>query len=249
VGQDEVGSPPGTAVPRAVRALWGEGTGNRRGPKPALSVRAIAEAAIAIADTEGLGAASMSAVAKRLGFTTMSLYRHVDSKEDLQLAMVDVALGPPPDLPPRHGWRRQLVAWARAEHARMLAHPWVLEIRLGSPPLGPNSTAWMELGLRTLARTGLSWQQAASALLLVDGYARTQALLAVQFADADGLRLWADRMRTLVDAERHPALGAAIAAGVFDDAPAADGAQAFPSDEFDFGLGLVIDGIAELARA
>ena len=60
-------------------------------------------------------------------------------------------------------------------------------------------------------------------------------------------------MRSLVDPERFPALGAALADGVFDDPPSpppsGDGAEAgFPTDEFEFGPALVLDGIAELAR-
>jgi AcrR family transcriptional regulator len=231
-------------VPRALRALWGEDLAVRRGPKPTLSVVAIAEAAIAIADADGLGAVSMAAVAKRLGFTTMSLYRYVDSKDDLQLVMVDVALGPPPPLDGRRGWRRRLTGWAHEEYARLVSHPWVLDVRIGTPPLGPNALAWMDSGLRILGQAGLESQPAASALLLVDGYVRSQATLAQQYADPEGTRLWAERVRALADPEEFPALGAALVAGVFDDSSAEQ--DGFPGDEFEFGLGLVLDGISHL---
>jgi AcrR family transcriptional regulator len=233
-------------VPRALRALWGEDPAVRRGPKPTLSVVAIAEAAIAVADAEGLGAVSMAAVAKRLGFTTMSLYRYVDSKDDLQLVMVDVALGPPPALDGRRGWRRRITAWAHEEYARLVAHPWVLDVPFDTPPVGPNALAWMDCGLRILGRSGLESQQAASALLLVDGYVRSQTALAHQYGDPDGTRLWAEQVRALVDPETLPSLAAALAAGVFDDSSA--GRDRFPGEEFEFGLGLVLDGIAVLAE-
>ena len=61
-----------------------------------LNVDQITEAAVAIADEQGLAAVSMATVAKRCGFTTMSLYRHVASKDELVWRMVDVALGPAP---------------------------------------------------------------------------------------------------------------------------------------------------------
>jgi AcrR family transcriptional regulator len=223
-------------VPRAVRALWGAETGTRRGPKPALSVREIAAAGVAVADAEGLEAASMAVVAKRLGFTTMALYRYVDSKADLQLAMVDEAFGEPPEVNRRLGWRNQLTSWAEAEAVRLGAHPWVLEVRLGSPPLGPHTLGWMDLGLQILERAGLEAGRAASTLLFVDGYVRQHVALGLQYAD--GGAGWADRLRQVLPADTHPALTRALDAGVFDDDP-----SDFPADEFRFGLDLILDGV------
>jgi AcrR family transcriptional regulator len=228
-------------VPRAVRALWGAETGARRGPKPSLSVRGIAAAGVAIADAEGLEAASMAAVAKRLGFTTMSLYRYVDSKADLQMAMVDEAIGAVPEINRRLGWRNQLTAWAESEAGRLGAHAWVLEVRLGSPPLGPQTLAWMDLGLQILDRAGLEPQRASSALLFVDGYVRQQIALGLQYAD--GGSGWADRLRAVMPPDTLPALTRALHAGVFDDDP-----SDFPADEFRFGLDLILDGVERLVR-
>ena len=56
------------------------------GPKREMSVEKIVEAAVEIADAEGLGAVSMAAVAARLGYTPMSLYRYVSAKDDLTAA-------------------------------------------------------------------------------------------------------------------------------------------------------------------
>ena len=125
-------------------------------------------------------------------------------------------------------------------------HPWVLEVRPGGPPLGPNTLAWMEAGLQAFNKTPLTGQQAASCLLTVDGYVRNAVLLGQQFTDAEASIRWADRVRTVIDREAMPSLAAALDAGVFeDDQPVA----AFPGDEFDFGLGLVLDGIEQLVRS
>ena len=232
-------------VPRALRALWGSDDEVRRGPKPARTVPEIATAAIHLADAEGLGAVTMAAVARELGFTTMALYRYVDSRDVLLQVMVDVAIGPAPELNRRRGWRRQVEQWAREEATRLGDHPWVLEVRPGSPPIGPNNLAWMDTGLQALTASGLPAQLAASGLLLVDGYVRSQVLLAQQYADPAKTRDWADRLRIVIDRERLPAVSAALDAGVFDDGPEE---AAFPGDEFDFGLALVLDGLETLAR-
>jgi AcrR family transcriptional regulator len=229
-----------TEVPDVVRALWGQAPEGRRGPKPAMSVRAIAEAAVRIADDQGLAAVSMAAVARSLGFTTMSLYRYVASKEDLHLAMVDVALGEPPVL--TGGWRKRTEGWARAELAALLAHPWALEVRPGTPPLGPGSLGWMDAGLRALAGGPVPDNLVGSCLLLVDGFVRNQVLLVQQFGDGASTRSWADQLREVIDRDRLPALGAALDAGAFED----ETPNGYPDDEFDFGLTLVLDGIERL---
>ncbi|GAA1306681.1 TetR/AcrR family transcriptional regulator [Saccharothrix xinjiangensis] len=68
-----------------VELLWGE--------RPALNLARIVGAAVAVADEEGLAGLSMRKVAERLGFTTMSLYRHVPGRDHLVDLMCDAVLG------------------------------------------------------------------------------------------------------------------------------------------------------------
>src|SRR5512132_1422712 len=93
-------SDPVSALPRALRLLWGRPEPGRRGPKPALTLTEIAEQGVRVADAEGLPAASMGRLAKDLGVSTMALYRYVDAKADLHLAMAEVAYGRPGEMWP-----------------------------------------------------------------------------------------------------------------------------------------------------
>ncbi|MFC5819353.1 TetR/AcrR family transcriptional regulator [Nonomuraea harbinensis] len=77
-----------------VELLWRDAGGD---PRQGLSVDAIVRAGIEVADAEGLSGLSMRKVAERLGFTTMSLYRHVPSRDHLVDLMRDTAIGEPPD--------------------------------------------------------------------------------------------------------------------------------------------------------
>jgi AcrR family transcriptional regulator len=233
------------ALPRVLELLWERGE-PRRGPKPKFGIRDIAGAAIAVADGEGLGAVSMARVATDLGVTTMALYRYVDSKDDLLLAMIDTAYGAPPRRAVTGDWRAQLQSWARANHRALARHPWIVQITLSDPPLGPNTTAWMERGLRAFADTGLGQQERLSALLLVEVYIRGQVLLAANFlggealaVDADGTA-YARTLREVMDPERFPALVEALGSGALED----DGDLSV--EEFEFGLQTVLDGIAAL---
>src|SRR5262245_20143487 len=116
-------------LPRVLRLLWGHEEPARPGPKPGLSIQAIAAAAVRIADRDGLGAVSMARVAAELGFTTMSLYRYVASKDDLYVAMLDEAYGLP-DLGDSDGldWRQRLTAWAEAIRDGVTRRPWILQV-------------------------------------------------------------------------------------------------------------------------
>ncbi|GAA3712420.1 TetR/AcrR family transcriptional regulator [Nonomuraea antimicrobica] len=73
-----------------VELLWREG---EREPRAGLSLGRIVRAAIELADTDGLDGLSMRKVADRLGFTTMSLYRHVPGRDQLLDLMLDEVMG------------------------------------------------------------------------------------------------------------------------------------------------------------
>jgi AcrR family transcriptional regulator len=233
-----------TALPRAIAALWGIEESGRRGPKRTLSVVGIGEAAVRIADTEGLPAVSMSSVARELGTTAMALYRYVDSRQELEAVMVDVATGPPPESDPKASWRQQLFDWARAEAQALAGHPWVLEVRPGSPPVSPNLVAWTDAGMQVVLRSGLGEQEAATSLLIVDGYVRSQLMLGLQFSDVDATRHWGDQLRQVVNADELPGLAQVLASGALDDD---DRPGEFPGADFEFGLAVLLDGIEALA--
>ncbi|MFD0891176.1 TetR/AcrR family transcriptional regulator, partial [Streptosporangium algeriense] len=76
---------------RTVELLWRrDGAEARQG----LSLDRIVRAGIELVDAEGLAGLSMRKVAERLGFTTMSLYRHVSGRDQLIDLMCDaVAVG------------------------------------------------------------------------------------------------------------------------------------------------------------
>lgn len=94
---------------------------------PPLTAERITRAGIALADAEGLDALSMRRLATDLGASTMALYRHVASKDDLVALMVEAALtdAPLPDTPPRD-WRHGLERAAHRDWELYHRHPWIL---------------------------------------------------------------------------------------------------------------------------
>jgi AcrR family transcriptional regulator len=158
----------------AVEFLWGERAERTRGPKPKLSLDQIADAAIAIADAEGLAAVSMQRVAADLGYTKMSLYRYLPGKTELVALMVERAMGEPPPLA-GPDWRAALAEWCRLLLAGFVRHPWTLEATVGARPLGPHEVGWMESALTVLAGTPLAGGERLDAMVLLVGHARMLA--------------------------------------------------------------------------
>jgi AcrR family transcriptional regulator len=236
-----------SGLPPSVELLWGLRDRSRRGgPKPALSLERIVSTAIEMADAGGLSAVSMSRLAKKLGFTTMSLYRYVASKEELLLLMIDSSIGPPPAADPSAGWRERAEAWSRELLAFYRQHPWILEVPISGLPAGPRQLLWFDRGLAALEDTGLTEDEKISSILLLAVYTRSQAGLAVDLVRAAELakdagsepRSWSEVLTRLVDPQNYPAISRAVAAGVFEYAGDED-----PGAEFDFGLQRLMDGI------
>lgn len=231
-------------LPRGVALAWGVAASPQRGPKREMSVERIVEAAVELADTEGLGAVSMAAVAARLGFTPMSLYRYVSAKDDLLLLMQEEASGlPPEEFREAEGWREGLTVLFRAQVAIYLHHPWVLSLPISGSPVTPNGSAWMDAALEVLDGTPLSEEERMAVTLLVMGHARWYGAVAAGYAqrartsgvgsetiEAEEAALF-DR---LISADEFPHLRRAIDAGVFTST----------ADPFQFGVDRILDGVA-----
>ncbi|MFI6907793.1 TetR/AcrR family transcriptional regulator [Nonomuraea sp. NPDC050394] len=116
-----------------------------RGPKPGYSRAQITEAAIRIADTEGLEAATMRRIAAEIGAGAMSLYRYVPSRENLVELMADRMQGEI-DVSgmPSGDWRADLTRYAGELRAMWLRHPWIGTVQRSLPSFGPNQLLLIE---------------------------------------------------------------------------------------------------------
>ncbi len=109
-------------------------------------------AAIAIADTDGLTAVSMRAVATRLGTGAASLYRYLSSRDDLLDLMADTVaaeLRPYPE--PEGDWLNGMVRIARAQRSVHERHPWLSELSQRASAIGPEALAFFDACLRIMA--------------------------------------------------------------------------------------------------
>ncbi|MGW6128831.1 TetR/AcrR family transcriptional regulator [Cellulomonas sp. NPDC055163] len=241
-------------LPRDVEVLWRAAEPPRRGPRPSLTLDRIADAAVALADSEGLGAVSMARLAESLGFTTMSLYRYVSSKDEVLALMADAAVGPPPAPEPGapDGWRPRLEQLVRAQGPVLRAHPWLAQSDAALHATGPHRLAWMEAMVGALDGTHVHAAEKLGVAALLASHALSEARLASEFTayeraaaepqDDDTPRVadYGAIIAALVRPDEHPALAAAVDEGAF----AFDGPPDDP--DLDFGARLILDGVAAL---
>jgi AcrR family transcriptional regulator len=204
-------------LPPGLDLLWGRRERGRRGPRPGLSADAIAAAAIRLADAEGLEAASMARVAAELGVTTMALYRHVANKDELlQLMWNASALGAEDLVIEGDGWRTRLRAWAVIQRDMLDLHPWITQMPMAAPPLGPNSLRFVERGLAAMDGTGLPDAEKIRVIGLLASFTLSEA------------RMAADAMRAVTAAMAAAEQAAAGAPAQDVAAPAGPGADGPP---------------------
>lgn len=85
----------------------------------------VIQGAIAFADKKGLDALSMRSLARELGYGVMSLYNHVQDKDDLLNSMVEM-LAAEIELPDdAMGWKKGLRRCTVSAYLIMRAHPWL----------------------------------------------------------------------------------------------------------------------------
>ena len=158
----------------------------------------------------------MSRVAKELGVSAMSLYRYVAAKDELLALMVDAALGAAAAARRGEDWRAGIDALGVGVPRRAAPPP------LGAARADQRAAAHAQPGRLARGRPGRAGAAPActraeklSVMLLVSGFVRNEATLAADIArprgvERGGMPAWAACCARLTDAERFPALHAAI---------------------------------------
>lgn len=220
-------------------------TGGRRGPRARVSTGSVVDAAIRLADTDGLSAVTIRRLADALDVSTMSVYTHVNSRDDLLVLMAD-AVHERMDRPPfgRLGWRNRVQRVAEANLAVLEAHPWLHDVEDDRTALGPGTIAKYDHELAALGPLDLDPVTCDATLTFVLDFVRASARALRPDPHAGEM------------AAQWPELSARLAVYVGDDFPLARsigaaageamGAAYDPATAWDFGLARVMDALAAL---
>jgi AcrR family transcriptional regulator len=203
-----------------------------------LSRRRVLDAAVALADRDGVGALSMRKLAQELGVEAMSLYHHVAGKDAILDGIVDVVFGEI-ELPSGEGgWKAAMRRRAVSAREALRRHPWATALMESRSTPGPANLRHHDAVLGVLRNAGFSVELAAHAYSLLDAYIYGFAL---------------QESSLPFDT---PEETAAVASSIMDGFPA----DAFPylteiavehvmqpgydyGNEYQFGLELILDGL------
>ena len=135
-----------------------------------LSRERVLQAAIKVADREGIDSLSMRKLGQEVGVEAMSLYNHVRNKDDILNGMVDVVFSEI-DLP-SHGMDWSTAMRQRAISARkaLLRHPWAIGLMESRIQPGPATLRHHDSVLENLRNAGFSIVMAAHAYSVLDSY-------------------------------------------------------------------------------
>jgi AcrR family transcriptional regulator len=145
--------------------------------RPAQRSRAeITAVALDIADREGLDAVSMRRVAAELGTGAASLYRYVETREELLDLMTDATAAEYALPEPTGDWLADLVAVGEESRAILRRHPWLPGLIITRPVIGPNGIALLEHVLAVLANHPADLRTKMEAFATLNGLTATFVL-------------------------------------------------------------------------
>ncbi|HEY7660020.1 MAG TPA: TetR/AcrR family transcriptional regulator [Actinomycetota bacterium] len=218
----------------------------KTGPHPhrtPLSRDRIVDAALRVMDDEGLEAVSMRRIGRELGVEAMSLYNHVEDKEDILDGICERVMSSFEYPEPGHDWEETVRRGARSWRTLLKNHPDVM--RLLAEERGPvrsiDALRPMEFALRLFREVGLSDRDAAQTFHAFGGY--IQGFVIMEMGSIAG-------GTTASHLQAHKEVTAELPEE-FEALRAVDRyfAECSPDEQFEFGLDLLIRGVLERVRA
>lgn len=208
----------------------------RRRPEVPLTRERVLDAALRLADAEGVEAVSMRRLGQVLDVEAMSLYKHVAGKEDILDGIADLVMAevevPGPELP----WRDAVRLGAVSTHAALLRHPWAAPVLESRRTPGPMRLDFLEAMVGAFRRAGMAIEDVSRGFMAIDAHVYGFAVMEtnIPFALKDSPEA-AEMAMAQFDA--YPNL-TAMAALAYGDGPGV------PVD-FEFGLDILLDGLEE----
>jgi len=220
------------------------GTG-RKSPldRAPLSRERVLNGAVAVADSGGIAGLTIRSLAQELGVKPMSVYHHVANKSEILDGIVDIVFGEI-ELPSAGGdWRAEISRRAHSARLVLRRHPWAIGLLESRTSPGPATLRHHNAVLGALRAAGFSVALTAHAYALLDSYVYGFALQEATLPfDDSSVEEVAAPMMAAFESGSYPHLLELVTEHALR--PGYDFA-----DEFEFGLGLVLDGLSDRLRA
>jgi AcrR family transcriptional regulator len=208
-----------------------------------LSKERVLDAAVTLADTQGVEGLSMRKLAQELGVVPMALYKHVANKDELLDGMVDVVVG---EIDPPAGgtdWKTAMRRRALSARGALLRHPWASRVMESRTSPTPAVLAYMDSMIGMFRAGGFSIDLTHHAM-----HAMGSRLLGFsqelfdETADV-GPGMDAETLRELAGAFPHIT---ELVVAITHDQASVVGVGCDDQFEFEFALDLMLDGLERL---
>src|SRR5829696_4862477 len=209
-----------------------------------LTIERVLQAAVELADREGVGSLSMRRLARELGVEAMSLYHHLAGKQVLLDGMVDLVFGEI-ELPADDGdWKAAMRRRAVSARQVLARHPWAIALMESRRTPGPANLRHHDAVLGCLRRAGFPVALTAHAYSILDAYIYGFALqeASLPFGTPEETAEVAAEIMQGFPADAYPHLAELAVEHVLQ--PGYDYGH-----EYAFGLELILDGLERLAAA
>jgi AcrR family transcriptional regulator len=210
--------------------------------RPRLSRERVLEGAVAVADAGGIASLTIRSLAAELGVKPMAVYHHVANKEEILDGIVDIVFSEI-ELPTIGGeWHSEMRRRAASARESMRRHPWAIALVETRTTPGFATLRHHDAVIGTLRAGGFSVEMTAHAFALIDafvyGFALSEATL--PFNGPDTVPEVAEQMMAQFSPDDYPHLVEFSVEHVMK--PGYD-----YSEEFEFGLSVILDGLAKSA--
>jgi AcrR family transcriptional regulator len=214
---------------------------SENGGRRRLTRERVIQAALAVADSGGLGSLTIRSLAKELGAKPMSVYYHVASKDEILAALVDIVFREIQLPVPGGNWRSEMRKRACSAREVLARHRWAIGLLESRTDPGPANLRHHDTVIATLQAAGFSAELTAHAYALIDSYVYGFALqeAALPFQGPDSVVDVAESIMKRMAEGEYPHL--VHMATSYYLRPGYDF-----GDEFGFGLDLILDGIERL---
>ncbi len=206
-----------------------------------LSRERVLQAALTLADKEGIEALSMRRLGEELGVEAMSLYKHAANKDDILDGIVDLVAGEI-ELPTIGGdWKVSMRRRASSAHEVLLRHPWAAMLFVSRANVGPAMLRYVDATIGCLREAGFSYKMADHAWNAIDNHVYGFTLQKLNFPlKPEEYAQAAKAFLPQIPPDRYPylnGLSQEVIAGRHNGL-----------HDFQFGLDLILDGLERLLR-
>lgn len=139
-------------------------------PKKSLSKELLIETSISFADKKGINSLSMRNLATLLGVEAMSLYNHIQNKDELLDGMVENCVKHFAFPKVGGNWRREMKKRANSVRKILLLHPWLTMLLVSRVNIGENLLQYFNDTLGCLVEAGFSYKQADQMIIAIDAH-------------------------------------------------------------------------------